>query len=144
TGPDLRPGLRAERGSRTRRARGDQEQLRLRRAEQLPRVPQVRIGSRAFAGWCRLRRQSDRLAEARTLEQLQVDLGPGKGMLEGRYEPDFAEVADEFVKNFRQRDEVGASVTLKHEGRTVVDLWGGMASRSAETPWERDTVCVVF
>lgn len=78
------------------------------------------------------------------MEQLQVDLGPGKGVLEGRYEPDFAEVADEFVKNFRERDEVGAAVSLKHEGRTVVDLWGGMASRSAETPWTRDTVCVVF
>ena len=30
-----------------------------------------------------------------------------------------------FVENFDQRDELGASVCLNLEGKTVVDLWGG-------------------
>lgn len=31
-----------------------------------------------------------------------------------------------------------------HEGRSVVDLWGGTADRRAGTPWTSDTVSVVY
>lgn len=78
------------------------------------------------------------------MEELHVDLGPAKGSLHGHFDSRFAGVASEFERNFRERDEVGASVCLRLGGETLVDLWGGMASRSDEREWQRDTVCVVF
>jgi CubicO group peptidase (beta-lactamase class C family) len=64
------------------------------------------------------------------------------GVVEGECEPRFMAVADEFERNFRERGEVGASVAVTVEGKTVADLWGGQA-RDGEA-WKRDTVCVVF
>jgi CubicO group peptidase (beta-lactamase class C family) len=56
----------------------------------------------------------------------------------------FAEVQSEFERNFRERDELGASVCVIHEGRTVVDLWGGSADAAGNSPWREDTIVVVF
>ena len=33
---------------------------------------------------------------------------------------------------------------ITHEGRTVVDLWGGLARPADGAPWQRDTVSIVF
>jgi CubicO group peptidase (beta-lactamase class C family) len=54
------------------------------------------------------------------------------------------DVANEFEKNFREREEVGASVCITHEGRTVLDLWGGLVRPGDAAPWQRDTVSIVF
>lgn len=75
------------------------------------------------------------------MDALQVELE--RGRLEGTFDPRFAGVAREFERNFRERDEIGASLCLTLGGETVVDLWGGEAV-PGERPWERDTVCVVF
>jgi CubicO group peptidase (beta-lactamase class C family) len=56
----------------------------------------------------------------------------------------FQEVRDEFVRNFTERGEVGASVCVIVEGRTVVDLWGGVADRHTRRPWQRDTIGLVW
>lgn len=56
----------------------------------------------------------------------------------------FAEVQSEFECNFRDRDELGASVCVIHEGRTVVDLWGGSADATRNSPWREDSIVVVF
>jgi CubicO group peptidase (beta-lactamase class C family) len=66
------------------------------------------------------------------------------GRIQGFYDPRFARVAEEFERNFRERGEVGGSVCLSLEGRTLVDLWGGLASASSQTPWTRDTISIVF
>lgn len=68
---------------------------------------------------------------------------PG-GVVEGRCDSRFQGVVDEFVDNFIARSEVGASLCLTHEGRTVVDVWGGLADSSEQVPWSRDTVSVIF
>jgi len=52
------------------------------------------------------------------------------GEVDGFYDPQFQRVADEFVRNFEERGEVGASVCIALEGETVVDLWGGSADLS--------------
>lgn len=65
------------------------------------------------------------------------------GLVQGTCDEKFAEVADAFVENFTSRDEVGANVCVTIEGETVVDLWGGTKD-SAGTPWEEDTVSIVF
>lgn len=66
-----------------------------------------------------------------------------KGRIEGYCDPRFAAVAEEFERNFKERGEVGASVCLSHEGKTLVDLWGGVVDRDGK-PWQRDTVSIVF
>jgi CubicO group peptidase (beta-lactamase class C family) len=65
-------------------------------------------------------------------------------LLQGEVYPGFEEVASEFEKNFAQREEVGAACAVYHEGRKVVDLWGGYRDREALAPWERDTLVLVF
>jgi len=67
-----------------------------------------------------------------------------QGTIEGTCDPRFRQVADEFERGFRERGEVGASVCVHHEGRVVVDLWGGIARLDTRTPWTRDTVSIVF
>jgi CubicO group peptidase (beta-lactamase class C family) len=66
------------------------------------------------------------------------------GELHGFYHPQFESIAHEFERNFRERGEVGASVSLTLEGETVVDLWGGAARLPEGMPWQEDTVSIVF
>ncbi len=62
----------------------------------------------------------------------------------GHCDPRFLPVRDEFERNFRDRGEIGASVCVLVEGRTVVDLWGGIADRNTSRPWERNTIGLVW
>ena len=66
------------------------------------------------------------------------------GVVSGFYDPKFQNVADEFVNNFEERGEIGASIALNVEGEAVVDLWGGYRDPVSKAPWERDTLSVVF
>ncbi len=45
-------------------------------------------------------------------------------MIAGRYDDEFAHVADVF-RNQIARTDGGAAVAVYHRGRLVVDLWGG-------------------
>jgi CubicO group peptidase (beta-lactamase class C family) len=65
------------------------------------------------------------------------------GRVEGICDTRFADVLDTFVANFERRGEIGASVAITVEGRTLVDLWGGRKSKDGE-PWTADTMCIVF
>lgn len=56
----------------------------------------------------------------------------------------FGPVADAFAANFDSQGEVGAAVSVIHEGRTVVDLWGGWADSDRARPWEHNTIVTVF
>jgi CubicO group peptidase (beta-lactamase class C family) len=62
----------------------------------------------------------------------------------GECDPRFRAVRDELETNFRERGELGASVCVMLEERTVVDLWGGVADRRTDRPWDRDTLVVVW
>ncbi len=64
--------------------------------------------------------------------------------IQGHCAPAFEPVRAAFARNFTEHAEVGASVCITHQGETVVDLWGGMADRKNEAPWERNTVSIVF
>jgi CubicO group peptidase (beta-lactamase class C family) len=66
-----------------------------------------------------------------------------RGMVQGTCDAKFAGVADAFVANFNERGEVGASVAITLEGKTVVDLWGGQKTDGGAA-WERDTISIVF
>ncbi len=56
----------------------------------------------------------------------------------------FARVRDAFVQNFSHYPEVGASVSVVIDGKTVVDLWGGYADEGRTRPWQRDTIVNVW
>jgi CubicO group peptidase (beta-lactamase class C family) len=62
----------------------------------------------------------------------------------GECEPAFAAVREELVRNLAERDEVGAAVCAQVDGRTVVDLWGGVADRATGRAWAGDTRVVVY
>lgn len=66
------------------------------------------------------------------------------GDVAGFCDPRFERVADEFVRNFQQRGEVGASVCITLNGETVVDLWGGSANPATHAPWTEDTYTIVW
>lgn len=65
-------------------------------------------------------------------------------IISGHCAPEFLGVLAEFRTNFVERNEVGASVCLSHEGRTVVDLWGGLANPDTKAAWEKDTISIVY
>ena len=62
------------------------------------------------------------------------------GFCESRFE----RVHEEFLRNFAERGEVGASACVTLEGEKVVDLWGGEARVDTGAPWQEDTVSLVM
>ena len=67
-----------------------------------------------------------------------------QSIVQGTCDSKFELVREEFERNFRERDEVGASVAVTVDGKTVVDLWGGAADAATGRPWEKDTRVVVW
>lgn len=62
----------------------------------------------------------------------------------GHVAPGFEPVRDEFERNFRERGEIGAACAAYVGGDKVVDLWGGLRDKRAQSPWEEDTMVLVF
>jgi CubicO group peptidase (beta-lactamase class C family) len=58
----------------------------------------------------------------------------------GTCDPRFTLVKEEFIRNFAERDEVGAAVCVLVDGAPVVDLAGGWADVDAQTPFGLDTL----
>lgn len=71
---------------------------------------------------------------------VEVQPAPVQGYCNER----FAEVGEEFRRNFSDRGELGASVAVRVGGETVVDLWGGFRDIDRSHPWVEDTICVTF
>ncbi|GHI09840.1 serine hydrolase [Streptomyces cellostaticus] len=67
-----------------------------------------------------------------------------EAQVHGHCDPRFAAVREAFEENFRERDELGASVAVTADGETVVDLWGGWADAARTRPWQRDTLVNVW
>ena len=62
----------------------------------------------------------------------------------GHVEDGWGRVADAFRANFDGNPgEVGAACCVYVGGRPVVDLWGGLADREANRPWDEDTIALV-
>jgi CubicO group peptidase (beta-lactamase class C family) len=68
----------------------------------------------------------------------------GSCKVDGICEDRFSEVRREFERNFAERRELGACVCVMHEGRRVVDLWGGSSDEERTVPWTADTMVIVF
>ncbi|MFF1449282.1 serine hydrolase domain-containing protein [Streptomyces sp. NPDC058274] len=64
--------------------------------------------------------------------------------VQGHCDTRFSAVRMAFEENFRDRQELGAAVTVVHDGEPVVDLWGGWADAARTRPWERETLVNVW
>jgi CubicO group peptidase (beta-lactamase class C family) len=64
--------------------------------------------------------------------------------IEGDCDARFAEVRAEFERNFAERGEIGGAACIYHQGRKVVDLWGGHMDRARTKPWRADTITMVY
>src|SRR5579859_5278077 len=65
-------------------------------------------------------------------------------LVQGHVEDGWGKVADVFRANFAGNPgEVGAACCVYAGGRPVVDLWGGLADREANRPWDKDTIVAV-
>jgi CubicO group peptidase (beta-lactamase class C family) len=73
-----------------------------------------------------------------------VTSAPEAARIDGAVDAAFEPVRRAFRDNFAARGEVGAALAVIVRGRTVVDLWGGMADPVTQRPWRRDTLCLVF
>ena len=65
-------------------------------------------------------------------------------MIDGYVAPEFAYLKPAFEAGFTEGRDVGAALAVVHDGRLVVDLWGGHTDRARTRPWQRDTVVCMF
>jgi CubicO group peptidase (beta-lactamase class C family) len=68
----------------------------------------------------------------------------GADRVSGHAEPGYGAVADTFRRHIATGVEVGAACAVFHDGRPVVDLWGGERDGPRRLPWRRDTLVPVF
>ena len=62
----------------------------------------------------------------------------------GTAAPGFDRVADAFAMGFEGKPTMGAALAIRHEGRLVVDLWGGVRDERTDSPWLEQTPSVIF
>jgi CubicO group peptidase (beta-lactamase class C family) len=74
---------------------------------------------------------------------VQLALDDGR-RIQGFVDDGYGGMLDTFVANFVDRKDVGAACCVVIDGRTVVDLWGGVADARSGRAWSRDTAAVVF
>jgi len=69
---------------------------------------------------------------------------PTNTTIHGYCDSRFEAVRNEFSRNFSDRQESGAAVTVRINGENVVDLWGGLADHREIRPWTQDSAQLVF
>lgn len=64
--------------------------------------------------------------------------------IEGACDPAFAAVRAALERNFSEHGETGSAVCVYHQGKKVVDLWGGHRDAARTHPWREDTMCLMY
>ena len=65
-------------------------------------------------------------------------------LVEGHVSPGWEAVRDAFSENFARRGELGGACCVYYRREKVVDLWGGLRDRASGTPWQEDTMVIVY
>ncbi|NOT57061.1 MAG: beta-lactamase family protein [Deltaproteobacteria bacterium] len=65
-------------------------------------------------------------------------------LIDGVYDPAFKRVRTALEENLAAGDEIGETVAVVVNGKTVVDLWGGYKDRARTHPWARETLVCMF
>jgi CubicO group peptidase (beta-lactamase class C family) len=71
-------------------------------------------------------------------------MGQTEPTISGYIKPGFEAVQEVFLENFQHRHEIGAACCIYHQGKKVVDIWGGVRNPATGEPWEEDTMVIVF
>ncbi|GAA0483305.1 EstA family serine hydrolase [Parasphingorhabdus litoris] len=64
--------------------------------------------------------------------------------IHGTCDSRFEAVKRAFQTNFRDHNDIGASVAVTYQGEFVVDLWGGHLDAERTTAWQEDTIVNVW
>lgn len=64
--------------------------------------------------------------------------------IQGTCDPAFTAVRTALEQNFTAHGETGSAVSVYHQGKKVVDLWGGYQDAARTVPWHEDTLCVMY
>jgi CubicO group peptidase (beta-lactamase class C family) len=67
-------------------------------------------------------------------------LTPLGGTCSARFDP----LRELFAAKLLSGEDLGASVAVNIDGKTVVDLWGGWADEARTVPWTENTIACVF
>jgi CubicO group peptidase (beta-lactamase class C family) len=65
-------------------------------------------------------------------------------IVQGQVAAGFEAVSDAFADVVRGQPGTGAAIAIWHDGRWVVDLWGGHADAGRTRPWERDSIVMPY
>jgi CubicO group peptidase (beta-lactamase class C family) len=65
-------------------------------------------------------------------------------LVNGAFEPAFKAVATAFAEGVADGESTGAALAIRHEGRTVIDLWVGEADPRDGAEWVEETPAVIF
>ncbi len=63
---------------------------------------------------------------------------------QGAVEPGFESVRNAFTDVLNEQHGTGAALAVWHQGRWIVDLWGGTASADGTRLWERDSIVMPY
>ena len=63
---------------------------------------------------------------------------------EGTLDPRFETVREVFLRVLAEQPGTGAALAVWHDGRWVVDLWGGYADAARTRPWARDSIVMPY
>ena len=64
--------------------------------------------------------------------------------VQGTCDPTFEAVRGALAEQLESGNELGASIVVDVDGRTVVDIWGGWCDGEHTTPWAEDTIVNVW
>ena len=64
-------------------------------------------------------------------------------MLDGTVHPDYADVASALIRQIPRDQHAGSAVCVYHQGRSVVDVWGGVKD-AAGNLWQANTTAPSF
>jgi CubicO group peptidase (beta-lactamase class C family) len=64
--------------------------------------------------------------------------------VEGDFEPQFRRLRDLLADKLESGEELGASIAVDVDGKTVVDIWGGYSEAGKANPWSRNTITNVW
>ncbi|OYQ33877.1 hypothetical protein CHU93_02860 [Sandarakinorhabdus cyanobacteriorum] len=62
----------------------------------------------------------------------------------GHVAPGFEPVRDAFAASLARPDALGAAVAIHHQGRLVVDLWGGASQADGSGQWQNDSLVLLY
>ncbi len=65
-------------------------------------------------------------------------------MINGYCDPRFSHLKETFIQAIESQFEVGAALAVEHEGKLVVNLWGGHKDALRTSSWQEDTLVNVW